>query len=385
MKSYLTFFQLCLFLPLLFFTAAIIISAEEGTYIKIISPSPDDLVAGKVRIIAQAYENDGTIEKVEFYIDKKLVFTAEKPPYAFVYDFGPVPTERSIKCLAYINGLVKTTDAIKTKAYKITYMSKVKIIEIHTSVFDKKNKPIKSLSIKDFVVYDNEVEQKITHFDKEKIPLYLVFLFDKSASMKYNIEKTKLVTKNFISNIISKNDFISFIAFDDKVHLITDFTNNIQNLFKEIDKIQSGGGTALNDAIAYSYSLFTKDMRRKAIVIISDGKDETSHLNFSQTLNFCKKGGIPIFSIAQGKGIKTKELREYLKIISENTGGIAIASERIENLQSALSYIEEIIKSQYLLGYEINENYPKGWHYIKVKLKYANYSILYTPTMYLEE
>lgn len=359
--------------------------SENETFIKIVSPKPYDLVVGKTKIIVEAYENNETIDKIEFYVDKKLVYTAEAPPYSFTYDFGPVPAERIIKCLGYINGLVKTSDALRTEPYKLTYMMKVKIIEIHTSVFNKKEHPVKNLSAKDFIVYDNEIEQKITHFDRAKMPLYLVLLFDKSSSMKYDIEKAKIVTKNFITNVIRKQDYIAFIAFDDKIHLITNFTQDINSLFEQIDKIKSGGGTALNDAIAFSYSLFTKEMHRKAIVIISDGKDETSHLNSSQVFSFCKKGGIPIFSIAQGQGIKTKELREYLKLIAESTGGVTVALEKIEMLQPALSYIEEIIKSQYLLGYEVNENYPKGWHYIKVKLKGLKYSVLYTPTMYLED
>ncbi len=367
------------------FTLINYIYAENNTYIKIISPTPNDLVVGKTRIIVEAYENNDSLDKIEFYVDGRLIYTAEKPPYAYTYDFGNIATERIIKCLGYINGLVKTSDALRTKPFKLTYMSKVKVIEIHASVLDKKEQLVKNLSVKDFIVFDNDIEMKITHFDKEKVPLYLVLLFDKSASMKYNLEKTKLITKNFIKNIISKKDYISFVAFDDKMHLISLFTQDIENLFKEIDTFQASGGTALYDAIAYSYSLFSKEMRRKAIVIISDGKDESSHLNFSQALNFCKKGGIPIFSIAQGQSIKTKELRKILKTIAENTGGITISSEKIENLKPALSYIDEIIKSQYLLGYEVNENYPKGWHYIKVTLRFYNYSVLYTPTMYLED
>jgi len=126
-------------------------------------------------------------------------------------------------------------------------------------------------------------------------------------------------------------------------------------------------------------------MKRKAIVVITDGKDESSHLNSYQMLKLCEKAGIPIFSIAQGEGLQTKELKEYLELISQKTGGITLSAKKIEDLKKSLKYIEDVIRAQYLLGYQVNENHQKGLHYIKVSLKKYKYDIIYTPTIYLEE
>lgn len=180
-------------------------------------------------------------------------------------------------------------------------------------------------------------------------------------------------------------DLIAFIAFNDEIHLMNKFTPTTAEVFKSINSLQADGGTALNDAIAYSLSLFTPNMERKAIVLISDGKDEHSHLNPGQMLNMCEKAGIPIFSIAQGQGLTVKELKDYLKLIAEKTGGMTVTAEKISELKKSFTFIEDIIKSQYLLGYEVNENYPKGWHFLKVLVNNPKYSTLYTPTMYLEQ
>ncbi|OGF66670.1 MAG: hypothetical protein A2Y62_21395 [Candidatus Fischerbacteria bacterium RBG_13_37_8] len=374
--------SLLLFLLLL---PALCAFAEDNVHIKIISPTENDTIAGKTRIIIDIIGDKEKIEKVEFYIDKKFVHVVFEPPYVFTFDFGLTPAERIIKVLGYVDGLVKTSDAIRTKAYKLSYLIGVKLVEVHTSVLDRKSVPIKGLYKNEFIVFDNDAEQKITHFDREKVPLYLVLLLDKSASMKYKIETAKELTKKFISGIIGKTDYISFIAFDDEIHLMNRFTQNTSDIFTSIDSLQAEGGTALNDAIAYSYSLFEPGMRRKTIIIVTDGKDESSHLNASQMLNLCRKGGMPIFSIAQGQGLNVKELKEYLQLIAENTGGLTITAEKIKDLKKSFDYIEEVIKSQYLLGYEVHDNYPKGWHYIQVKLKTMKHTVLYTPTMYLEE
>jgi len=367
------------------FFAACLHADEKDVNMLIVSPTSDDVVAGKTKIRAEIYGEKELVEKVEFFVDRKLVATITTYPFITSYDFGLVPAEHGVKALGYIKGSVKLIDGVRTKAYKLSYLINVKVIEIHTSVFNKKNVPVRGLEKNAFTVYDNNVKQDITHFQKEKVPLNLVLLLDISASMKFKIDTAKEVTKSFISHMIGPADKVAFIAFNDEIHLMKTFTSDTADVNKSITSLQSEGGTALNDAIAYSLSLFVPGMDRRAIVLVSDGKDEHSHLNPSQMLTMCEKAGIPIFSIAQGQGLSAKELQDYLKLIAERTGGITVAAGQITELRKSFAFIEDIIKSQYLLGYQVNEKYAKGWHYLKVLINTPKNTVLYSPTMYLEQ
>jgi len=377
--------SLILFLLIILSFTSYNYTQEENNGIKIISPKPNDIIAGKTRIIVEVPAEYDNIDKIEFYIDKKLVYVAISRPYAFTYDFGPVQIDHIIKILAYSKDHLIATDTIKTQSFKLQYLVNVKIIEVHASAFNKKKNPISNLTKEDFIVYDNDIQQEITHFQKEKVPIELVFLIDKSLSMKNKLEKAKIFAKEFLKNLITPEDKVALIAFNDEIHLLKPFNSNLKEILESIDLLQAEGGTSLNDAIAYSLSLFTSEMKRKAIVVITDGKDESSHLNSYQMLKLCEKAGIPIFSIAQGEGLQTKELKEYLELISQKTGGITLSAKKIEDLKKSLKYIEDVIRAQYLLGYQVNENHQKGLHYIKVSLKKYKYDIIYTPTIYLEE
>lgn len=162
-----------LFLTIIAFYLAFLYAAEEDVSISILNPSANTIIAGKIEITVEPFHKKELIEKVEIYVDRKLVATISSPPYKTLYDFGVVPAEHSIRALGYINGMAKLSDALRTKSYKLSYLINVKLIEIHTSVFNKKGVPVRGLSQDVFTVYDNNVKQDITHFQKEKVPLNL--------------------------------------------------------------------------------------------------------------------------------------------------------------------------------------------------------------------
>lgn len=359
---------LMLFFCLLICNIAVV--ADEECKLVIIKPSNNEAIIGKNKIQIQSSPIECQWDKIEIYVDGKLVSALYGTPCEVWWDFGNESKSHQIRVLGYNKNNEVITSSISTKALHLDYSEDVKLIEVYAAAINRKGKYIYGLEQNDFEIFVDSKPIEITHFAKEDSKLSLVLLMDVSKTMANFIEGAKLAAINFVNNYIKIDDQIMLIVFNHKINHILSFTNDKTNIIKELSQLKSGGGTSLYDAVMDSLNTFKGIRGRKAIIIYSDGKDETSIASLQTTIEAVKSSEPTIFVIGFGEALKDKKLKSFLSLIAKASGGASYFSEDLDELYKIYEEIGNKLRAQYLLAFPPRVSKKDGsWHHIVVKLK----------------
>ena len=278
---------------------------------------------------------------------------------------------------------------VSAVAAQIDDTSKVFEVRLPVTVEDKKDKKsglVKGLTINDFIVIEDGVEQEITFLTDEKSrpPLYVGVLMDTSASTKGKMAFSKQAAKNFIYTVLKiRKDQAAFMTFDNEVNLLQDFTDKTDLLDRAVDKVtKTGSQTALYDAI---WNFTDEKLRnapgRRVIVIITDGDDTFSRAELSDVIDIAQRTETTIFGISTKEGflgavpgvelgtVKDKG-DKYLTQMCEETGGKAFFTGDMLALERSLNRVREELRGQYILTYRpANQEYDGKKRKIEVRFK----------------
>ena len=140
-------------------------------------------------------------------------------------------------------------------------------------MFDKANHFVAGLKKENFRVYEDGVQQEVTSFSREDLPVSMGIVLDLSGSMKSRIDQVNKAALAFI-RASNPEDQVFLIGFNEEVELLQDFTNDIDEITDSLDNTIVSGGTAVYDAVYLGVQKAqTGSKPKKAIVVISDGED----------------------------------------------------------------------------------------------------------------
>jgi Ca-activated chloride channel homolog len=257
-----------------------------------------------------------------------------------------------------------------------TYRVRVDLVNVLCSVFDKTtNSFVTTLSRDDFNVYEDNQKQEIKNFAREtNMPLTIAMLIDTSQSVAPKLKFEQEAATGFFQSILREKDRAMLVEFDSGVTLLQDFTGDPNKMAKEIKKLRAAGGTALYDAIYMSCDeKLIRETGRKAIIILSDGEDESSKLSLHQATEMALRAETTIFAISVSKGgffgvEGSKEGDAVLKELAQETGGRVFFPFKLEELDEAFRQINQELRSQYNIGY-ISTNSVRDGSYRKIEIK----------------
>ncbi|MBI4477794.1 MAG: VWA domain-containing protein [Acidobacteria bacterium] len=240
---------------------------------------------------------------------------------------------------------------------------------------------VTDLAAQDFQVFEDGVKQELVFFSHSDFPVALSLLIDTSASMEEKLSIAQQAAINFVLRL-RPQDLASVIDFDSRVEVVQPFTTTVADLEKAIRGTSAGGSTALHNALYISLKELRKmvgasagadEVRRQAIVVLSDGEDTSSLVSFEEVLELAKRSETAIYTI----GLKSREFgqrgfkeAEYvLRTLSQETGGRYFSPNRIEDLNGVYEKIREELSSQYLVGYASKNSKRDGaWRRIVVRV-----------------
>jgi Ca-activated chloride channel family protein len=267
------------------------------------------------------------------------------------------------------NGLVENT--IRTHAPLIR--SKVDLVLVPVTVTDPMNRLVTGLDKENFQIYEGKEQQDVRHFSSEDVPISLGVIFDMSGSMNSKIERAREAVKEFFKTANPQDEFF-MIAFSDKPHEISDFTQSVEDVEGKLLFTIPKGRTALLDAIYLGISKM-RDAKypKKALLIISDGGDNHSRYTEGEIKSLIKEADVMVYSIGiYDQYLPTEEERlgpALLNDISEISGGRAFTIDNPNDLADVATKIGIELRNQYVLGYRPrNPGHDGKWHKIKVKL-----------------
>jgi VWFA-related protein len=227
------------------------------------------------------------------------------------------------------------------------------------TVTDKHGRYIPNLQQSDFALLDDrKAPAKVNSFHQQiHLPLRVGIVIDTSTSIRRRFQFEQQSAIEFLLDILkAKSDRAFVMGFDVTPSLTQDWTNNLDGLETGVNRMHPGGGTALFDAVyvACRDKLLTErgpEPVRKAMVLISDGEDNVSHVHQDEAIKMCQRADTIIYAIStnwtpsRGKGDQT------LTQMAEETGGQVFSPPTVEEMTNSFHDIEEALRSQYALNY----------------------------------
>ena len=249
------------------------------------------------------------------------------------------------------------------------------LVLIPVTVTDPLNRFVTGLDQDSFKAFEDKVEQKIVSFGSEDAPLSIGIVFDTSGSMGPKLEKSRQAVSEFFKTA-NPEDEAFLVEFSDRPELATPFTHNLEEIQNRLTFTQSKGRTALLDGIYLALHTMKKAHNpRKALIVISDGGDNSSRYTESEIKNLVKEADVQIYAIGiyepmSARGRSPEELSGpgLLTDVSEPTGGRHFIVENLNELPDVAAKIGIELRNQYVLGYNPS-NQARDGKYRKVNVK----------------
>lgn len=267
---------------------------------------------------------------------------------------------------------------------------------------DKQRRFITTLRAEDVRVLEDGVPQQLFTFQRETDrPLALAFLIDVSRSQEYTLPEEKAAARSFIENVFqSSRDLVAIIPFTGLAYVEQEMTRDVLSVYKVLQRVEvalpaylgsgrplSGiptgpgltappeeGTTAIWDAVSLTSSNVlakTPGLRRRAIILLTDGHDTTSRLAKADAINNTLAAEAVIYVIGIGNNKYEGVDKGALRDLAQRTGGRAFFPDKKFDLAAAFAEIEQELRTQYLIAYS-STNKRRDGSYRKITIEITN-------------
>ncbi len=240
----------------------------------------------------------------------------------------------------------------------------VRLVDVFVNVTDTNGAPVGGLVQQDFALCEDGRPQKIAYFERDtNVPLSIVLAIDTSGSTRKDLPLERAAARDFVHWLLRPEDRIDLMDFNSDVREVVPFTADARHIDAGLDDLDMGPATALYDAIYLASQSLTPQPGRKVLVIISDGGNTKSGVDFSQAIEEARRGEVMVYSIIDlpilADAGRDTEGEHALITMSQETGGKYYYANA-GNLGQAFSKVSEDLRTQYLLGYYPDQK-AHGW------------------------
>ena len=257
------------------------------------------------------------------------------------------------------------------------FRSGTHLVPLNITVTDSHKQFVKGLTVADFEVLEDGVQQQVQFFEASEVPLDLILLLDTSSSMSDKMDVVHEAATGFVKTL-RREDRGAIVAFADGVDVVQQLTSDRAVLEQAIRRTAARGATSLNNALYISLRQFGRgarqdgDVRRQAIAVLSDGEDTSSLVSFDDVLREARKSGVSIYPIALQSKYTSARLAstgqrrffsqsEYsMRTLAQETGAQAFFPAQIVELKGIYGTIAEELSSQYSIAYAPANNRADG-------------------------
>jgi Ca-activated chloride channel family protein len=349
---------------------AVVCAAPQAPSIRITSPVEGTYLMGAVRLTL-AFEPAALVNQVQhvrWFADGKLACTSSVPPYSCEWDAGEKVNEHLIRAVATLRNGASLVANSRTASVEYAEAVDVDVIQITAVVTDNDGRFVSGLKSQDFKVFDDDKPQVLTNFASENIPLELVAALDVSGSMVDSLPAVKRHATDFLAQL-RPSDQVTVLGFNDNIFTPARRSTDQATRAKAIGRLAPWGGTALYDAIVHALDLLGRQSGRRALVVFSDGEDQSSHAPMASVLKRAEGSDATIYMIGQGRALRVSALQQLMKQLASGSGGRAFFSDEEAKLETIFREIVEDLRHQYLLGYSAPDNARSGdLHRIRVEV-----------------
>jgi Ca-activated chloride channel family protein len=312
------------------------------------------------------------------------------------------------------------------------FKSGVELVNVTATVSDASGRFVSGLGTDDFIVYEDDVRQDITHFSAERVPVSLGIALDTSGSMAgEKIDAAKAALDRFLYDLLDPQDEIFLYRFSDRPTLLQGWTTDRMLLSRAIGRITPDGGTAMYDTIAEAIPMASEGrQQKKALVIISDGNDTSSRIGPRELKRLIRESEVLVYAVGIDSdsietlrrqpptGVRPPPPRQppiplpfpggprrpprgrfpvlpqvfgpgsgrnqpnddhvnvvALRDLTDDSGGRTEIVRSARDLNPATASIADELSKQYYLGYTPKSQKDGRWHSIRVELRNGAYHV----------
>lgn len=312
-----------------------------------------------------------------------------------------------------------------------SFRSNTDLINVTVTITDANGRFVPGLNRDDFVVYEDGQPQAVMQFDADRVPVSLGIALDTSGSMAgEKIAAAEAALNRFLFDLLGKKDEVFLYRFDNHPELVQGWTPDRGLVSRALGKISPRGGTALYDTVSEAIPLAQKGTeRKKALILISDGEDTSSHVNVRDAGQLIRNSEVLVYAIAidpsaaasrygssspapavaapapsrpvpspfpgrkpaassapapsapapmpsgSYRGGTVSAGTTALRLLTDDSGGRTEVIQSPRDLDPATAGIADELSKQYFLGYVSAVPKDGRWHTIEVRLKKGNYHV----------
>jgi Ca-activated chloride channel homolog len=267
-----------------------------------------------------------------------------------------------------------------------TFRSSVDLVRVTAVVRDHKGRFVQDLTVRDFEVLDSGRSRPITEFRRDQAGVAVAVLFDVSGSMEGQLGSAREAASHVLSWLDPKLDEAAIFTFDTRLDVVTPFTTGLKTLPKEMSSVVPFGATSLHDAIAETARrVESREGKRRAVVVLTDGNDNASHLSPAQVSAIASEIDVPVYLFGIVPSIDNPSSENSLTSVVSSalggaladlatwTGGHAFVASTPGQRSAAARQIIDELRHQYLIAFESNGT--PGWHPLVVRAKQKDLTV----------
>ena len=320
---------------------------------------------------------------------------------------------------------------------RFRFRSGVELVNVTATVTDASGRFVPGLRQDDFIVYEDDQPQTVTHFSADRVPVSLGVLLDTSGSMQgVKIQEAQSALDRFMYDLLDKHDELFLYRFSNYPTLLQGWTNDRQLLARALGRISPNGGTAMYDTVAEAIPLAKQGQnRKKALLLISDGNDTASSTSIVEVKQLIRESEVLVYAVGidseeeSGGGYRTPPPRmppprgpipfpfpgrgrggigggwppigtggggggsgqgggwprgsrnddrvnvSALRDMTDDSGGRTEIVREARDLNPATANIADELSQQYYLGYPASGKKDGRWHSIRVEVRNRNYRV----------
>lgn len=379
-------------------TAALLAAAPlppAGPVVRIVSPMASEAVLGKTEIRIEVDPPAGaTILKIEVYADDRLIGTLLESPWRLDWEAGDTLRARNLRARAFASDGSTGSDRLTTRAVAGVQRAAVTLVQVPCTVRTAQGAYLTDLRQEEFSILESGRLQEISLFSAERKPAHIALLIDASASMMQEdrLQIAREAAAGFVE-ALEPADTAMLISFSDTPRMVVPATSDKALLTAGLAGLEPKGGTSLYDAVVSATEVLKPIEGRKAIILLSDGRDEAvdglgpgSLRTYEETLDAVLQSQVAVYVIGTGERLaeefdvlRRRTLGEIMGTLAERSGGRSYFVKKASRLKDAYRSIADELRHQYTLGYyppdqgpplpaDIRRAHGAGWRTIEVRV-----------------
>ena len=247
-----------------------------------------------------------------------------------------------------------------------TYRARTDLVVLQVAVTDARHRYVPGLRAEDFVVYEDGTPQEIVVFESASAPLDVMLLMDTSGSMGGRLHVAQRAANGLIE-MLRPGDRAGLVVFNTAAEFAHPLSEDRDRVAAAVRGTSAEGATALYEAVYLALKALARgqqpgDVRRQALVVLSDGADNFSHIPFEYVLEAAGAGDVTIFTIVLGGSAAASPVGSHqrwldaaarfeMRRLAEDTGGQMFIASAPGELAQVYEKIGNELREQYWLAY----------------------------------